>query len=311
MRPDYRTFRVNDHYLIGANLGLRVLILRPDARSVAYDVDWQANADDAFSLSEDGTLLAGAFSSESFCCIEVLDVRGNPVVTPESRERATIHRLERIHAYGLRLAPNGDTLFYLKHGTTPGTYAFHLPTAERLQVAKDTSLRGGAWLQQRVILPFRDKRGAVCISYRPIATHRVELPSKVNIWQLTEHPHGDVIAMLDVEGQVASLRADTLEPFWRRRITDAGLITYSGDGRFIAVRQHAPGGGRAERIIILDAVSGEVARTVEEPEEHALFPLDGPRFLCYSGRFLNAETGEFEEGVSRPGFWQELLDRRQ
>jgi hypothetical protein len=111
------------------------------------------------------------------------------------------------------------------------------------------------------------------------------------------------------EDKVASLSVDTLQLMWQRYIPHAGWISYSGDGHFIAVPQHAPGGGRPERILMLDSSSGEVVRTVEEPEEQARYPLDGPRFLCYSGRFLNAETGEFEEGVSTPGFWDTILNR--
>jgi len=142
MRPDLRTFRVNNHYLIGVNLGLRVIILRPDASSIAYDIDWQANADDNFSLSQDGGLLAGAFSSEAFCCVEVIDLRRGSTVTAETREDATILRLERVYALSVRLAPNGETLFYWKHGARKGTYAVHVSGGQPQKIPNASAVFG-------------------------------------------------------------------------------------------------------------------------------------------------------------------------
>jgi hypothetical protein len=307
MRPDLLSFRVNGHYLIGANLGLRVLIMQPDVRSIAYDVDFQANADENLSISPDGAFLAGAFSSEAFCCVEVIDLRRNTIITPESREDSTILRIERTHALDVKMAPNNQTLFYWTLGAKRGVYAFHLPSGQREKIPKATFPTNGAWLSDHALLPFDRGRGGVRVSYWPLTITPVELPSKATVWRLIEHPSGQTLGLLNSKETVMSLRAGSLEPVWQRRVSEAGWISYSSDGRFIAVRQHAPKGGAAERIVVLDASSGETARTVEEPGEHALYPLDGPRFLCLSGRFLNAETGEFEEGVSAPNFWKTIL----
>ncbi len=307
MRPDLRSFRVKDHYLIGANVDMHVVVLQPDARSVAYDVDFEADCMHRFFLSQDGGLLAAAFAFEAFCCVEVVDLSRNPIITPESREAATVLRIDRVDALDVGIAPTGETLLYV-HATKPGGYAVHLPSGHRQRLPDTLAPMNGAWLTDAVLLPLGRGRGGIRVSYWPLAVSPVELPSKVRIWRLTERPSGQSIGML-TKGYVASLRADILEPLWKRAIAEADWISYSGDGRFIAVQQRAPAGGPVERIVVLDASSGEIARTIEQPEQ-ALFPLDGPRFLCYSGRFLNAETGEFEEGVSAPGFWDKILKRR-
>ena len=309
MRPDLRSFRVKDHYLIGANVDMHVVVLQPDARSVAYDVDFEADCMHRFFLSQDGGLLAAAFAFEAFCCVEVVDLSRNPIITPESREAATVLRIDRVHALDVRIAPTGETLLYWRHGARSGTYAVHVPSGQRQKLAGVTFPTKGAWMTDSVMLPFDRRSGGVRVSYWPLTVSAVPLPSKTEVWQLIEHPSAEIVAMIDAEGQVAALHADTLEPLWQRRIAETDWISYSGDGRFIAVRQSAPAGGPVERIVVLDASSGEIARTIEQPEQ-ALFPLDGPRFLCYSGRFLNAETGEFEEGVSAPGFWDRVLKRR-
>jgi hypothetical protein len=308
MRPELRSFRVNHNYLIGANLGLRIIIFHPDVRTVAYDVDFQANADDHFFLSQDGRLLAGAFSSESFCCVEVISLLPHMIIPAESRENATILRIDRLYALDVGLSPNGETLFYWKHGEKPGAYAVHLNSRKLQKIPDAASVTNGAWLKDRVIFPC-DESGGIVVYYWPQKISHIELPSKANVWRLIEHPITETIAMLDTEDQIASVHAESMELIWKRRIPEADWISYSGDGRFIAVLQRAPNGGQAERIVMLDAGSGEAVRVIEQPEEQALYPLDGPRFLCYSGRFVNAETGEFEEGVSAPGFWDQILKR--
>lgn len=310
MRPELRTFRVNGHCLIGASLDMHVIVLQPDARTIANDVDFEADCMACFSLSEDGNLLAAAFAFESFCSIEVLDLRQRPIIRPEFREEATLLRIDRTHALDVKLTPNGETLFYRKLGAKSGTHAFHLPSGQQQMLANTMAPTNGAWLSDSVILPFRHSSGGIRISYWPLVADPVELPSKANVCRMTEHPSCETLALVDVDGQVAGLRAETLESLWRRHIPNADWISYSGDGGYIAVRQNAPAGGPVARTVMLDAESGKIARTVEQPLEQALYPLDGPCFLCYSGRFLNAETGEFEEGVSSPGFWEKILARK-
>jgi hypothetical protein len=305
MRPDLKSFRVNDRYVICANLGLQVVAL-DGTHSIVWKVDLNADCRDTFSLSRDGGLLATAFAYEGFCAIEVVDVHRTVTIPPRIGERVTLSRLDHVHALDVRLAPDGQTLFYYKHGKRAGTYVAHMPSGSSQRLADTRAPSNGAWMTHHVILPFRRKKGAIKVTYWPITVTSVELPCKHGAWRLIDHPSAERLAMLSLD-EVANLRAGTLEPLWRRRIPEAGWISYSGDGRFIAVREHAPDGGQAERIILLDENSGEVVRRIDEPGEHALFPLDGPRFLCYSGRFVNAETGEFEEGVSQPGFWDAVL----
>lgn len=310
MRPNYRTFRVNDHYLVGACLEFSVTVLQPDASTIAYHVDFEANCDDHFFLSHNGRLMAAAFSSESFCCIEVVNLRDNPIILPELRENATCLRLERAHALDVLIAPDEETLFYYAHGKRSGTYAFHIPTGQCQKLSKAAFPMKGAWLAEEAILPVEWGKGGLHIAYWPFAVNSVELPSKSNVWHLIEHPSMESILMLDAKGRVASLCADTLEVQWCRSIPVGGWISYTGDGKHIGIQEYADSKTNTEpkSTLVLNSKSGETVRRVDDPDR-AAWPLDGSRFLCLSGRFLNAETGEFEEGVSAPGFWDALRRR--
>lgn len=305
MRSDLKTFRVNGHYLIGASLEERVIVLHPDARSVAYDVDFQADSGDQFSLSENGEFVAAAFAFENFCSVEVVDLRPNAIVSSDLREDATILRVDRVHAVDVVLAPSGR-LMCCTFTRKPGAHLVTVPEGAMQKVPNSACPTNGAWLTDRAILPCFRGTGGFIISYEPLAVRSTDLPSKKNVWRLIAHPSSETVAMMDAKGYVASLRADTLEPIWRRRIPEAGgWISYSGDGRFVAV-QESEYTERFKAITILDSQSGKEVRRVTE-RELATHPLDGPRFLCYSGRFLNAETGTFEEGVSTREFWKATL----
>ena len=306
MRSDLKTLRINGHYLIAASLEKRVLVLQPDAKSVAYDINLEADCGEEFCISEDGGRLAAAYSSETSCCIEVLDLRPSPIITPETREQMTLHRFWRIHAIDVGLSPNGEVLVY-NQTSRSASFAVDLHTGERVKLPKAHAPMNGAWLPNEVILPLTRGLGGLRVKYSPLTVTPTDLPSKKNVWRLIAHPSCDAVAMMDSKGYVASLRADTLEVLWRRKIPEAGWITYSGDGRFIAVRQQAPKTAATEGITLLNATSGDIVRQIEGPIEQARYPLDGPRFLCHSGRFLNAETGTFEEGVSTREFWKATL----
>lgn len=301
MIPELKSFRVRGEYLIGANVGLRVLLLHADAKSVVYDVDLNADCMDCFSLSQDGAFLASAFVYEDFQCIEIINLREEAIVSADSREAATILRVDRVHAIDLRIAPDGNTLVYLTRRRQPETYAVHVPTGQQRRIAETCAPSNGAWLSDRLLIPLREGRGSIQTSGWPLTVSPVALPSQHNVWRLIENPDARTIAMLDANAVVAHLRADNLETLWSRQIPGAGWIAYSGDGRFICVQEYTEKIEPAS-MLILDASSGQAVHRIHEPDR-ASYPLEGPRFLCDSGRFLNAETGQFEEGVSKPEFW--------
>ncbi|HOW73395.1 MAG TPA: hypothetical protein PKY77_22580 [Phycisphaerae bacterium] len=308
MQPDLKSFCVNGHYLIGASLDMHVIILDPDGLSVVNDVNFEADCIDCYSLSWDGMFLAAAFGFERFCSVEVVKLAPNVAVLSDFRNAATVHRLDRVHVLDVGISPNGETLVYC-HATKPAGCAVHLPSGERLKLPNTIAPTNGAWLTDGAVLPFLRKKGGIRVSYRPLTLRTVELPSDARIWRMTAHVGADTVFMVDAKQRVFSLCANTLESIWQTRVSEAGgWITCSGDARFIAV-QESDDRERFKGILILDSRSGKPIRRLRECDL-ASYPLDGPRFLCRSGRFLNAETEKFEEGVSAPKFWSTILAQK-
>jgi len=257
-----------------------------------------ANCHDCFDVSRDGRRLATGYHYVTPSHIDVWDVATGRVVAS----------IGKTYASDVSLCADHRHVIWWSSGGKPGTWIhdFAGPRTEKLKGAFAPS--NGTWTRDgRTLLLRRHRgRGGLRLTFEPRRISPLPLPGSRNVWHLAGNPAEDTFVVREGDFAVSCLYADNCQLVWRRRVPETGWVCCTGDGRFVALEQHAPAGGGAARIVVLDARSGEIVRKIEQPEQ-GRFPLDGPRVLCLSGRFANLETGEIEPGVSDIRRWYALI----
>jgi len=264
-----------------------------------------ANCRTCFDLSRDGQYLAAGYEYVDPSHIDVWEVATG----------RNVARIPKTHASEVYVHSDGRYLVYWSAFGRSGPWVCDMITGQRENVKGAFGLASsGRTHDGKALLLLRNwglrtrsgRRGCFRLTFDPFSVSPLPLPASRNVWVLACSPADDTFVILEDGETVSCVRLEDSGAVWRQQVPETGWISYTGDGRFVALEQHAPAGGGAARIVVLDARSGEIVRKIEQPEQ-GRFPLDGPRVLCLSGRFANLETGEIEPGVSDIRRWYSLI----
>jgi hypothetical protein len=293
-------FRVRGQCLIGASFtDGTVAVVNFDQSALFGVLQLEANWPYCFAVSEDGLLIATGYGPWPPARLDIWDLAGGTVAST----------IENTSAFDVTLSHEHRYVIWRGYCGRHGAWIRDLRTSRTEKLKGAGSPCNGSWTRdgKALLLPMWQGKGGLRINIDPFEITPLPLPNKHRAWIVACNPRDDTIAMLE-NGRVSCLQVDDCGVLWKRALR-VGWLAYTGDGRFIALEQNAPGGGAPERIIVLDALSGEIARTIEQPEQ-ARYPLAGPKMLCLSGRIANLETGEVEDGVSDIKWWNSLLRER-
>lgn len=293
-----KTFLVHGEYLIGASFPEgRVVAVNSERKALVVNIELPADCRIAFALSRDGRFLATGYEYTQLSSLQVWDCESAEMVAEQPKA----------YPFVLAFEPSGRHLVYTAVHGKSGTYLYDCMSAQTTKVQGGLGPMNAAFPRDsRTMLMPRDRgRGGFRITFQPLDIIEIPLPTRRPVVLLRASPVADTFAMLDVGGAVTCMCVSTSDVVWKRKIAEAGWLSYSGDGRFLAVLQ-CDRNAAPQRLMVLDAASGELLRVIEH-NERATDPLAGPKVLCLSGRFVNLETGEIETGVSEAIWWESLL----
>ena len=295
-------FVADDKYLIGASFADgQVAVVDSLRRTLVAHVRLPASCGYAYAVSNDRRYLAVGYQYARLSSIQLWDL-GSGNITAE---------IPKSYPSILEFDPSGRYIVYEAVYGRAGTYVYDLLAGNTESVSGAQGPPSIAFTQSGLIMPrvksarTGEQRG-LRVRFDPLAITEISLPTKKPVWLLSASPSENTFLILDAGATISNVDAASGKLIWKQRVSEAGWLSYSGDGRFVAVLECDASHGGAKRLVVLDGSSGKVVRFIEHAER-ASAPLAGPKALCLSGRFVNLETGEVESGVSDVDWWRSLL----
>jgi len=293
-----KVFVVDDEYLIGASFAEgRVAVVSSARKMLLTQLELPAGCRYAFGISSDGRHLAAGYQYVQLSSLQVWDLSSGALVAERPKS----------YPFALDFEPRARYIIYDAIYGTPGTYFYEVSShkVEKLRGACGPPNAAFTRDGQTMLMPRKRGAGGFRVTFQPFGIAEISLPTKKPAWLLRASPCTDTFLILDSGATVSNVDVSSGELVWKRKVPEAGWLSYSGDGRFVAVTEHRSNGG-VKRLVVLEGRSGEIIRIIELAER-ASDPLAGPKVLCLSGRFVNLETGEVEPGVSDLDWWNSLL----